>query len=188
MQACSLGVLTPRAHLPGRSATDLGVKPTSPCNNIELRKATRHLGQLFDDIVGSSGLRAAQQGLLFFIGSQDGPTMKGMAKAIVMDLSALGQTLKPLIRDGYVKLVPCEKDGRAKRVYLTAAGRDKAREGVDLWRTAQGRFEAVLGADRSRDLREILAFISSDGFADAFRAAVPRQPFMEVDADLSLPA
>lgn len=143
------------------------------CNYVELRKATRHIGQLYDDIFEASGLRAAQQGLLFFIDAHDGPTMKEMARAIVMDLSALGQTLKPLVRDGYVRLVPSATDGRAKRVYLTADGHAKAQEGVALWRLAQGRFEAALGSTGARELRGALALISSPRFADAFRAAEP---------------
>ncbi len=162
----------PRASLLGVAASSEAA--AGACNYVELRKATRHIGQLYDDILGASGLRAAQQGLLFFIDAHDGPTMKEMAKAIVMDLSALGQTLKPLVRDGYVRLVPSATDGRAKRVYLTEAGHAKAREGVALWEQAQGRFEAAFGSIGARDLRGALALIASDGFADAFRTAEPQ--------------
>ena len=144
------------------------------CNYVELRRATRHIGQLYDDIFEASGLRAAQQGLLFFIDGHDGPTMKEMARSIVMDLSALGQTLKPLVRDGYVRLMPSQTDGRAKRVYLTEAGLAKACEGVELWQQAQGRFEAALGPEHARDLRDALALIASEGFAAMFRSVEPR--------------
>ena len=148
--------------------------PLSPCNNIELRRATRHVGQLFDDVVGPCGLRAAQLGLLFYVAAAGAPTMKTMAKAIVMDLSALGQTLKPLIRDGYVALVADDRDRRVKRVNLTDKGREKYRDGMDLWRLAQGRFEAVLGPERARAMREALALVASDEFGEAFRNAHPR--------------
>ena len=161
------------AGLLGDAAAARAAGAAGACNYVELRKATRHIGQLYDDIFEASGLRAAQHGLLFFIEAHDGPTMKAMARAIVMDLSALGQTLKPLVRDGYVRLAPCERDGRAKRVYLTPAGHAKAREGVALWQQAQGRFEAVLGSVEARDLRVALAVIASDGFADVFRHVEP---------------
>ena len=143
----------------------------SPCNNIELRKATRQIGQLFDDVIAPNGLRAAQQGLLYQIDRMDGPTMKELSKALVMDLSALGHTLKPLVRDGYVALKQCGNDGRVKRVFLTEQGRVKFDEGMKLWATAQRRLEAVMGVDEARQLREVLAMISSDRFAQAFRTA-----------------
>ena len=150
------------------------VQPLTPCNNSELRKAARNLGQLFDDVVGGSGMRSSQLGLLFQIEATRGPTMKALAKIIVMDLSALGHTLKPLVRDGYVTLVADERDGRVKRVFLTEAGKAKTAEGLDLWRVAQGRVEAVLGSDTALALRQALAMIASDQFTQAFHEAEPR--------------
>lgn len=61
-----------------------------------------------------------------------------------MDLSALGHTLKPLIRDGYVALVPDKKDRRVKHVTLTKAYRKKLEQTSKLWADAQGRFEKRL--------------------------------------------
>ena len=54
------------------------------------------------------------------------PTLRDLANDIVMDLSALGHTLKPLIRDGYVALVPDKEDGRLKHATLTNAGQKEA--------------------------------------------------------------
>jgi DNA-binding MarR family transcriptional regulator len=90
---------------------------------------------------------------------------------MVMDLSALGHTLKPLIRDGLVELVPDETDRRARRVRLTAAGRARQAELVAIWQEAQRRFDKVLGAEKSAELRRTLAFISSEEFAKAYAAA-----------------
>jgi DNA-binding MarR family transcriptional regulator len=143
------------------------------CNNAVLRKATRHLGQLFDDVIEPSGLRAAQHGILNHVRMLEGPTMKALAKALVMDLSALGHTLKPLTRDGYVVLVPDEEDRRAKRVFLTTRGEAKLDETKKLWRVAQSRVETVLGARTAAQLRDLLAVVASDAFGDAFRAAKP---------------
>ena len=95
---------------------------THNCNNAMLRRASRMLGQLYDDELAPSGLRATQHGLLAQIHIMHEPTLRDLAAEIVMDLSALGHSLKPLIRDGYVALVPDEKDGRVKHVTLTKAG------------------------------------------------------------------
>ena len=145
----------------------------NPCNNNALRKASRNLGNLFDDVVAPSGLRAAQFGILFHVDALTAPTMKALARELVMDLSALGHTLKPLIRDGFVELQPNAEDRRSKLVVLTALGNKKLSETIKLWREAQSRVETVLGAEPALRLREMLMTMASEEFAAAFRNAKP---------------
>ena len=102
--------------------------------------------------------------------------MKDLAAELVMDLSALGQSLKPLTRDGYVRLVPNLADGRSKRVTLTKVGQRKVAETMPLWSAAQRRLEAVFGEDRAALLREAFAALSSADFSAAFRAPTDPQP------------
>lgn len=141
------------------------------CSSSSVRRASRQLSQLYDDIMNGAGLRGTQFSLLTQILYGNEPTQKALAEAMVMDLSALGHTLKPLIRDGLVALVPDEKDKRAKRVRLTDAGRAIQAELVEKWRDAQRRFDAVLGIEKSEELRRTLAFIASAEFAEAFENA-----------------
>jgi DNA-binding MarR family transcriptional regulator len=89
---------------------------------------------------------------------------------MVMDLSALGHTLKPLIRDRMVELVPDEKDRRVKRVKLTEAGIEKWQEATRLWREAHERFERLFGEEQAKALRDTLNLIASKDFAGRFRA------------------
>ncbi|MGI2035756.1 MarR family winged helix-turn-helix transcriptional regulator [Rhizobium panacihumi] len=138
------------------------------CSSSSVRRASRQLSQLYDTIMNGAGLRGTQFSLLTQILYGNEPTQKVLAEAMVMDLSALGHTLKPLIRDGLVELVPDEKDRRAKRVRLTSAGRSAQAELVEKWRDAQCRFDAVLGIEKSEELRRTLAFIASAEFAEAF--------------------
>jgi hypothetical protein len=42
---------------------------------------------------------------------------------------------------------------------------------VANWQEAQRRFDAVLGAEKSAELRRTLAFIASEDFAKAYAAA-----------------
>jgi DNA-binding MarR family transcriptional regulator len=102
------------------------------------------------------------------IAYSDGPTLKTLAEAMVMDLSALGHTLKPLIRDGFVELEPDEKDRRVKRVRLTTRGAAKQKEMTARWQVAQDRFDATFGKERSEELRRVMSLISSPEFAGAF--------------------
>lgn len=146
------------------------------CNNSVLRKAGRNLGVLYDDVIAPSGLRGGQFSILSHVAALDRPTMKALAEELVMDLSALGHTLKPLVRDGYLALEPNPEDRRSKRVALTPAGKAKLTETIALWRRAQRRFETVFGAADSKRLRDMLSVVASDDFADAFRGAdLPRR-------------
>lgn len=145
----------------------------SVCNNSVLRQAARQLGQLYEDIISPSGLRATQFGLLTYVVVLDQPTMARLAEALVMDLSALGHTLKPLLRDGLIETFPDEHDKRAKRVRLTPAGERKVKIAAGLWTKAQGRFEATFGKRKAAELRRTLSFLASDDFAQAFVSKKP---------------
>ena len=129
---------------------------TSRCNNATLRRAARKLGQFYDDAVASSGLKATQQGLLYQIHVSGEPTMGEMAAALIMDLSALGHTLKPLIRDGYVETVSDKDDRRIRRIRLTKAGEIKLGEAMRLWKVAQQHLEDRIGAEKAKRLRTAL--------------------------------
>jgi len=134
------------------------------CNNAMLRRATRKLGQFYDDVLAPSGLKATQQGLLYQIHIGDEPAMGAIAAALVMDLSALGHTLKPLIRDGFLETFADKDDRRIKRVRLTPLGRRKLEEVMKLWRIAQQRFEDMVGKDQAASLRAALDHIAGLDF------------------------
>jgi DNA-binding MarR family transcriptional regulator len=140
------------------------------CSNTAIRRAARQLGQLYDDCMGT-GLRGTQFSLLSQIAASGEPALKQLAEAMVMDLSALGHTLKPLIRDGYVQLVPDQEDRRVKRARLTALGQKTQKNLLANWRDAQGRFDRVFGKEQSEEIRKALAFVSSPEFAKAFRGS-----------------
>lgn len=141
------------------------------CSNTAVRRAARQLGQLYDDCMEGTGLKGTQFSLLSQIATTGEPALKQLAEAMVMDLSALGHTLKPLIRDGYVELVPDHRDRRVKRARLTDLGRKKHQNLLANWRDAQQRFDSAFGKERSEEIRKALALISSPEFADAFREA-----------------
>ena len=137
------------------------------CTNTALKRASRRLGQLYDAVLAPAGLRSTQHALLAQIRRSDGPTQRMLADAMAMDLSALGHTLKPLLRDGLVTLEPDARDRRAKRVRLTPTGEARHDRALALWRVAQARFDAAFGAEASADLRATLARLGSAQFAAA---------------------
>lgn len=140
------------------------------CNNASIRRAARQLGQLYEDAMGDTGLKGTQFSLLSQIRASGEPTLKDLAEIIVMDLSALGHTLKPLQRDGWVEIFPDPDDRRAKRVRLTDKGLAKQAELTERWREAQDRFDRALGKEKAAALRELLGHLATPEFAAAFRA------------------
>jgi DNA-binding MarR family transcriptional regulator len=84
---------------------------------------------------------------------------------LVLDRSALAHNLKPLERDGLLKIIVDRNDKRSRLVKLTARGEQKLGESMGLWEKAQHRFETAFGSEQARALRASLALISSAEFA-----------------------
>ena len=76
------------------------------CNCAALRKASRRLSQLYDSALAPSGLKSTQFAMLAEIErrTDEPPTIRDLADALVMDQSTIGQNLRPLERDGLVSL------------------------------------------------------------------------------------
>ena len=140
----------------------------SACTYAALRRAMRRLGQIYDDAVENSGLKSTQLVLLYQVRRLEQPTVRQLANELVMDISALGHTLKPLQRDGIVTLVPDRQDRRAKRVCLTQAGEGKLDQALGLWKQVHDRSETVIGVEKAEELRATLDWLASQGFADRF--------------------
>lgn len=144
------------------------------CTNSAIRRASRQLGQLYDDILAPTGLRNTQHALITQIGNSVDAPLKRLAEMMVMDLSALGHTLKPLIRDGFVELVPDDRDKRVKRARLTASGQQKRMECQELWVKAQANFDELLGKERSIALRQAVNLLSEPDFVRDFTRSLER--------------
>lgn len=138
------------------------------CNGTALRKATRRVSQLYDEVLAPCGLRSTQRSLLVHIARAKAPTMGELAVALVLDRSALAQNLKPLERDGLIEIQVDEEDRRSRRIKLTSQGNAKLVESTKLWQRAQHRFEHVFGEEKARALRTSLLAISSMDFEGAF--------------------
>jgi DNA-binding MarR family transcriptional regulator len=145
-----------------------GKKYKSSCNCTALRKATRRVSQLYDAALEPCGLRTTQRAILSQIARTGTPPLGELAEALVMDRGALTHNLKPLERDGLVKIEIDPQDRRNRLVALTASGRAKLAESEALWQRAQQGFERAFGAAKSNSLRKALEFLVSDGFATAF--------------------
>ncbi len=154
--------------VPAKGREDVLIPPKGLCSGTSLRKAARRVSLLYDTVIAPTGLRSTQMAVLIHVARHQDPTMGELAAYLVIDRSALSENLKPLIREGFIEVRPCEQDKRGRRVRLTDAGYDKLVACMPLWRSAQQRFEAAFGPEAAQVLREGLARIADDDFLTAF--------------------
>ena len=87
-----------------------------------------------------------------------------------MERSALGQTLRPLTRDGFIDVGEDERDGRRRPIKLTKAGKDKVVRGRRYWARAHQKFKHFFGENQTVVLRETLRDIAeSEQLPEAFQ-------------------
>jgi DNA-binding MarR family transcriptional regulator len=127
------------------------------CGSFNLRKATRVVTQLYDDILQPTGLRSTQVVLLVVLAVEGEMSMSYMARELIMAPSTLSRTLIPLERDGLIDITSNGK--RGKLVRLTAAGESALGGAVPYWQKAQEKFLEQVGAAAWTDLNERLAGI-----------------------------
>jgi DNA-binding MarR family transcriptional regulator len=139
--------------------------PRGACTCGSLRKASRRISQFYDAALAPVGIKSTQFSILAEVerGSVEGPlTMCDLATAMVMDRSTLGHNLRPLERDDLLSLRLALADRRKRHVTLTKKGRSTLQRARRLWRTAEGRFEAIFGKQHAADLRAVLLSIAGN--------------------------
>lgn len=117
------------------------------CTCAAVRKAARIVTQMFETALQQTGLRAGQFTLLAVLSKQGDMPLTALADALVMDRTTLTRNLKPMVRDGLVR-IKTEEDQRVRKVGLTASGTRKIAEAYPLWAEVQSRLVDGLEAER----------------------------------------
>lgn len=124
---------------------------------MTLRRAARRVSQAYDEALAPAGLGVAQFSILATVRGWDGLNVQSLAEKLELDATTCGRNLRPLERDGLVKLEVDAEDRRGRRISLTEEGRGRLESAVVLWNAAQRAFEEANGKRRVRELREELA-------------------------------
>ncbi|HYR00888.1 MAG TPA: MarR family winged helix-turn-helix transcriptional regulator [Casimicrobiaceae bacterium] len=132
----------------------------TPCACGRLRRATRALTQLYDDLMAPSGLRVTQFSLLRTLERTGRQRMTALAAAALLDRTALTRTLEPLVEQGLVTVLP-GRDGRTREVALTRAGTAALRAAEPHWKRAQAAVARRLGPAKLDALIATLGEIES---------------------------
>ncbi|MFN6461226.1 MAG: MarR family winged helix-turn-helix transcriptional regulator [Nostoc sp. DedVER02] len=122
-------------------------KVAATCTCFNLRKASRTVTQLFDEILQPSGVLANQFTLLTAINLSGSVTITRLAQELVMDRTTLTRNLKPLEKQGLLQIQPGQ-DQRMRVISLTDKGQAALAKALPLWEVAQTRVLEQLGQER----------------------------------------
>jgi DNA-binding MarR family transcriptional regulator len=106
------------------------------CACTAIRRASRAMTHHYDEALRDSGLRNTQFTLLATL-IQTGPlAMTPLAAFLSLERTTLTRNLKSLLRDGLVES-RAQKDGRVRKIAITAKGETRARAAFPFWKKAQ---------------------------------------------------
>ncbi|MBT6147199.1 MAG: winged helix-turn-helix transcriptional regulator [Gemmatimonadetes bacterium] len=114
------------------------------CACFGLRKSARAVTQLYDRILRPSGLRGTQFTLLAVAAQNESMSISNLADILVMERTTLTRNLRPLEKQGLVKIEPGQ-DPRSRQVSLTAAGGKRLAAALPLWDQAQALLTEGMG-------------------------------------------
>ena len=139
--------------------TDLREVMGCPC--LRIRRASRHITQLYDHVLAEVGLTANQFGLLAYLfraatSDSGGLSIGGLAEQASVDPTTLNRNLKPLEARGLTVVAPDAVDSRVRLVSITKKGQAVLQKAFPLWRKAREDVEKALGAPELSNLNELL--------------------------------
>jgi DNA-binding MarR family transcriptional regulator len=112
-----------------------------------LRRVTRILTQHLDLELRRQGIRSTQTPILRALYQKEVWSMAEMSDWLGMDRTTLVRNLRPLERDGLLKLVGGGR-GHPVELTITPKGRKQVEQYMPAWQTTQGEIVKTLGAER----------------------------------------
>lgn len=122
--------------------TTIHVRDTCLC--LHVQRAARALARRFDEALRPVGLTNGQFSLLMSLNRPEPAGMGGVANLLAMDRTTLTAALKPLERRGLLTIAADPKDGRARVLSLTDAGRAVLAQAVPIWTREHAEVDAAL--------------------------------------------
>lgn len=104
------------------------------CLCLHVQRAARALARRFDAALRPLGITNGQFSLMMALNRPDGPRIGDLVGVLGMERTTLTAALKPLERRGLVRLAVDARDARARRLWLTDAGRDILKQALPIWR------------------------------------------------------
>ena len=125
------------------------------CACLSLRKATRAVSQMYDEILKPSGLKVTQFSVLATVAAQGPASMTALSRTLVMDRTTLTRNLKPLLDRSLVKAGK-GNDRRQRPIAITRKGEDILARAMPFWRQANEHIVGGVGAARWQGMSRLL--------------------------------
>jgi len=136
------------------------IRPPSPCNCTNMRRASRALTQFYDKLLEPSGLKGTQYSLLSHMKRLGPLTMNELSDAIRLERTTLVRNLKLLQKMGLVEINE-EENSRARIVHLTDKGQEFLVAAVPHWLQAQQAVEEMFTPEEFSVLKKALQKIEA---------------------------
>lgn len=133
------------------------------CAGWNSRLAARRISQFLDRELATTGLSAAQLGLMAQIAAASDDTLGALARRTGLDQSTLSRNLRTLESAGLVEIAAIESDLRRRAVWLTEGGARRLEAALPLWRKAQARLARRLSAPLVRRLAAVSEALDPQG-------------------------
>ncbi|MDF2635991.1 MAG: transcriptional regulator, MarR family [Pelosinus sp.] len=131
-------------------------KDSSPCNCMNIRRASRAVTQFYDEALKPSGLTISQMGLLRHIKVTEMITISDLAKMMRIDRTTLNRNMKPL-DDAGLLVIRSGEDSRTRQISLTDEGKVAVDNAWKMWGEAQSSLKEYLGKEDLGKLTQLLA-------------------------------
>lgn len=138
------------------TGTDIGDGPIDlQCTCALVRLSARRITQVYDQALKETGLRITQFSVLANLDRLGSLSITELAAILVMDRTTLTRNLRPLYRDGLVRLGD-GPDKRSKALHLTPEGRKVLKTARPKWRATEKALRQDLGEADLEKLRALL--------------------------------
>lgn len=135
-------------------------KKPSPCNCLNIRRASQAITEVYDEFLSPSNLKIGQFSLLKHIEQLEPVSVSELAVVIRLDRTTLVRNLKPLEKSGFVEDISTE-GARNRQLRLTDKGMETYKYAEELWKKAQSFLEEYLGRDNIDTFTTLLSKIES---------------------------
>lgn len=136
------------------------LKPPSPCNCTNIRRASRALTLLYDKLLAPSGLKVTQYSLLRHLYHIGPVTMNEFSRAIRLDRTTLVRNLKPLEQAGLIRITTSSAS-QANQLCITDAGIQALDVALPYWQEAQRSTKELFTEEEFQVFRGALQKIES---------------------------
>jgi len=138
-----------KSNIKGRRQDDVR-SYLNACYCTNVRKASRVVTRLYDEVLNKTGIRSTQLIILMELYCLEETTISGLADKLVMDASTVVRNLRPLVKMDFIEM-KSGRDRRVKMVFLTQKGYDMVHEGLHHWQVAQQKVSDALQSSESSD-------------------------------------